>query len=299
MWTTNSIITAYHLLQLLAVDEAKARLKNAQHLQKIAVDTANRARGRQRQPIELDHNVIAACAVVAAAQEQLDQVQSDNQSQGTIEALSAAMIDTKVLQKTFNIEIKQHTKGDGATITVSSLTGMQAQKLLGRSCPAGQPAPFRVVIMAGLGDCGHGVGAQPSLETPFCYRCNALFIFHEWGHRILPVLQALTPKQLDASFRDIFPPSLAFDEDVFHAAVQLWGKVITHTFYEGGSRSIISDYCKYVLLCVAAIVLMKIMYLFQLFSRLYSASHYRTFCISNFHTWSYGILVTAIHGSVS
>ena len=86
-----------------------------------------------------------------------------------IGAMERAVVQQGVLKKTWQIKITQHQNdADKCTVDISSLTGGQADTLLGedpasvkaRKSGAAVDRPFVNIIKAALGDCGHGLGDQ-------------------------------------------------------------------------------------------------------------------------------------------
>ena len=238
----------------IAVNEAKTKVKNAEDAVRLA-EMVGRGRGRggrashgleqSRQSVEDAKLALARSTAVYNA------LVAVRHNHGSTTAMAAAVVRTGVLQKTFNINVVQHVRGDGATIEVSSFTGTQAQKLLGCYTQTGETPPYVEVVHGAYGICAHHgidvavIEERGLLETDFCIVCNVLFLFRVFGSQLLPVLQAISVDELSLAFQKAFPnTTTVFCERIFHERFQKWGAVLVHTFYGGGSRSLISDYCK-------------------------------------------------------
>ena len=233
---------------------AKATAVNSLKLKRQVLQTA---KALSKQARQRPQRVRAAEADVAAAEEALEAARNASLlATGSVEQLQTAMVSTKVLQKTYTVTITPKKKGDGCRVEISTLTGPQCRKLLGLNKEGGRAdPPYLEVIEAALGRCTHdwenavGVG-----EGEFCFRCNVVAVFRMWTW-IYPFLAAVTDTALNTAAAaylaaqgiaeegkgDDLPP---FNRDEYHALVQQWGQVLVHTFYGGGSTSIITDYCK-------------------------------------------------------
>ena len=148
-----------------------------------------------------------------------------------------------LLQNTFIVKHKPHVEGDGFTVECSTLTGPQSLKFLG--CTAKQltsmdTPPYVSVVHAALGECDHPT-SPGSMDSTFCFVCNVKAVLHMFSKRILPVLQAQTVTEFALAQVEggVFCP------EAYDIEVKAWGRLLVHTFFEGGSRSIISDYCMY------------------------------------------------------
>ena len=247
---------ASHKRHVVAIDEAKTTVKNAQEAVRLAEllsrGCGGRGRGRGRgtghsQPGQPSLSVEDAKIRLAHATMVHNALVATSRSHGSTVAMGEAIVATGVLQKTFNITVTPHVRGDGATIVISSFTGTQAQKLLGCYSKPDETPPYVRVVEAAYGGCLHlnSNSTEDGLLDPvFCIVCNAKFLFRVFGSQLLPVLQAVSVSDLTTTFQKAFPGKPAFCEATFHSRFQYWGAVLVHTFYGGGSRSLISDYCK-------------------------------------------------------
>ena len=80
----------------------------------------------------------------------------------------------------------------------------------------------------------------------FCVQCNIAAIYWQYAHHVLPVIRAMKWDDVIEHAGNDVDAKLDIDEFItgFHKRVQDWGTLITTTFHEGGSRYVISDYCK-------------------------------------------------------
>ena len=251
----------------IAVDEAKTSVRNAEQAVRLAelVNVGGRGggrgrgRGRVSRQQEGAPSVQGAKLALAHANAVYTAIVAVSAQHGSTSKMAEAIVATGVLQKTFNIAVEHHKRGDGATVAISSFTGTQAQKLLGCYSKPDETPPYVTVVHAAYGACLHpnaNTTEDGLLDARFCIVCNVLFLFRTFGSQLLPVVQAVSVSDLTTAFQKAFPGKTEFCEETFHRRFQHWGAVLVHTFYGGGSRSVISDYCTFCVLGVKSRVVL-------------------------------------------
>lgn len=188
-------------------------------------------------------------------------------------AMEKAVISSGVLKKTWKITATENKKDSTKlSVDIPSLTGGQASWLLGKNkaaCKAREKdgvdsRPYIDIIVAALGDCGHGDLRnikEGDFRDHFCLQCNAAAIFYQYAEHIYPVLRATEVSQLDKLYEntpfkcwgklsslrgskraheDGVTPTTGIDD--YEKRAHFWGKLLSHTYVDGGNRHVIASY---------------------------------------------------------
>ena len=229
------------------LDKAKVALRKTKEdiTNKERLERRNKVTRSQEDKAQDIQKLADATAKVSEKQLELTIASERTSHGGTIQDLSKAMLDADIGRSSFKIETKPKKNSEGIKLEMSTLTGEQSLRLLGRSrmqiqvskalgpCP---PLPFTKVIHAALYDCGHPEehGRTGSLEVGHCPVCNVHAVFYQFSQLILPVLQATTQDELN---------KLGFEHGAFYATCKAWGDLLVATFSGvGNNTQIISDY---------------------------------------------------------
>lgn len=209
---------------------------------------------------ELAEQLEARKKEVKDAEEELERHQATNTDGPSLKLMQKALVSEGVVKPSWKVEPKEHKQGEGMTLKVGTITGPQGQTLLGlnysqrklRKEDGKDERPYIAVIQEALGACcaDHSIRAEirGSLEAGFCVQCNTAAIFWQYASFIYPVIRAMTWDQINNHLKSSTAGKItSWDEggrELYKKRLKAWGQLLKRTFTNGGSRSVISDYCK-------------------------------------------------------